>query len=186
MCIWKILANTVSCLRFTAEFVCASYSRLGYSSEKGILVIAFCCFPTIESSFLWIPVLVDYSVISLFLHSVLSLGSSFISSEKYSFLLRNREQFFWAVTHLSSLPQWAKWGNNLLYSAWWTLAIFWEMCQLHWPGGSAAQTFFFFPSSLIYMPLSASSTLFWSQSSPFRFVLDNECSQWTATAFCCG
>lgn len=44
----------------------------------------------------------------------------------------------------------------------------------------------FFLSNLIYMHVPASSTPVWSQSSAFWFVLDNECSQWIATAFCCG
>jgi len=122
VCIWKILANTISCLRFTAVFMCASYSRLGCSDEKGILLISFCCFPTMQSSFLWRPVLVDYSIVSISLHSVVSQSSSFICSKNTLFLLL------------------AKWGdNNLLYPTCWTLLIGWEMLQLHWPSGSAAR-----------------------------------------------
>lgn len=56
--------------------------------------------------------------------------------------------------------------------------LFWEMLQLHW----CCTDFNFYFYNQVCIPLPVSSTLIWSQSSAFSFVLDNECSWWTATA----
>lgn len=145
-----------------------------------------CSFPTIRVIF---PLNTSVGLFSLsvFFHSVLSLKFFQL------FSLHNRKLFLWAVTHLSSLPQWKK--NDIKTSCALFLKdslVLWE--SLLYSGRCSSCTglvlvlhqFLFLFYNLVCVPLPVSSTLIWSQSSAFSFVLDDECSWWTATAFCCG